>query len=180
MSFTALRDAAPFPPGAAARRFFIERLGELSKAAQELKPSDDPRLAMSARLFSALSARAAQRFDLSAPPAMAAGATPAAKAPTPERAPGANEPTMVKDGVEIVEGRAMTLTFEARRCIHARFCVTGAPTVFLANVQGPWLHPDTLDAAERLAAALAQECIRPGRSSIGAKTDGRMRRRRLR
>jgi CDGSH-type Zn-finger protein/uncharacterized Fe-S cluster protein YjdI len=170
MSFTALRDAAPFPPGAAARRFFIERLGELSKAAQELKPGDDARLAMSARLFSALSARAMQRFDLSAPPAVAvAGATPAAKAPAPAKEPTANEPTTVQNGVEIVEGRSMTLTFEARRCIHARFCVTGAPTVFLANVQGPWLHPDTLDA-ERLA-AVAQEC--PSGAIHYRRKDGR-------
>jgi CDGSH-type Zn-finger protein/uncharacterized Fe-S cluster protein YjdI len=34
--------------------------------------------------------------------------------------------------------------FETKRCIHARFCVTGAPKVFLANVQGPWIHPDAM------------------------------------
>lgn len=170
MSFTALRDAAPLPPGAAARRFFIERLGELAKAAQELSPSDDSRLAMSARLFSALSARAAQRFDLSAPPATAASSTASApKVPIPEKTVPADEPTTVKDGVETVEGRAMTLTFEARRCIHARFCVTGAPTVFLANVQGPWLHPDTLDA-DRLA-AVSQEC--PSGAIQYRRKDGR-------
>ena len=38
------------------------------------------------------------------------------------------------------------LRFEARRCIHARHCVLGAPRVFLANVQGPWLYPDEMDA----------------------------------
>jgi CDGSH-type Zn-finger protein/uncharacterized Fe-S cluster protein YjdI len=57
---------------------------------------------------------------------------------------------MSADGIESVEGRALTLNFEARRCIHARFCVTGAPSVFLANVQGPWIHPDAMDT-ERLA-----------------------------
>jgi CDGSH-type Zn-finger protein/uncharacterized Fe-S cluster protein YjdI len=165
MSFTALRDAAPFPPGAAARRYFIERLAELSKAAQELRPSDDARLVMSARLFSVLSARAVQRFDLSAPAATAS----APRATLAEKPAPANEPTVVQDGVESVEGRAMTLTFEARRCIHARFCVTGAPTVFLANVQGPWLHPDTLDA-DRLA-AVAQEC--PSGAIKYRRKDGR-------
>jgi CDGSH-type Zn-finger protein/uncharacterized Fe-S cluster protein YjdI len=34
--------------------------------------------------------------------------------------------------------------FETKRCIHARFCVTGAPDVFLANVEGPWIHPDAM------------------------------------
>jgi len=29
------------------------------------------------------------------------------------------------------------ILFEAKRCIHSRFCVTGAPKVFLANVKGP-------------------------------------------
>ena len=32
MSFTALRDAAPLPPGVSAGRFFTERLRELSAA----------------------------------------------------------------------------------------------------------------------------------------------------
>jgi CDGSH-type Zn-finger protein/uncharacterized Fe-S cluster protein YjdI len=170
MSFTALRDAAPFPPGAAARRYFIERLGELSQAAQEMRPGDDSRLAMSARLFSALSARAVQRFALSTPPAIAAAnATSAPKPPIPEKAAPTNEPTTVQDGVETVEGRAMTLMFEAHRCIHARFCVTGAPTVFLANVQGPWIHPDTLDV-DRLA-AIAQEC--PSGAIRYRRKDGR-------
>jgi CDGSH-type Zn-finger protein len=38
--------------------------------------------------------------------------------------------------------------FETRRLIYARFCVTGAPDVFLANVQGPWIHPDAMDTEE--------------------------------
>ena len=63
----------------------------------------------------------------------------------------------------------MTLMFEARRCIHARFCVTGAPSVFLANVQGPWIHPDTMDV-ERLA-AIAQEC--PSGAIRYRRKDGR-------
>jgi CDGSH-type Zn-finger protein/uncharacterized Fe-S cluster protein YjdI len=170
MSFTALRDAAPLPPGPAARRFFIERLGELAAAAANMTPKDDSRLATSARLLTALSARAAQRFNLSAPSAMPmAGAAPARTAPAPESAAAGGEPTTMIDGVETVEGRAMTLMFEARRCIHSRLCVTGAPTVFLANVQGAWIHPDTLDV-ERLA-AIAQEC--PSGAIRYRRKDGR-------
>lgn len=38
MSFTALRDAAPLPPGPSAWRFFSERLTELTEAASALSP----------------------------------------------------------------------------------------------------------------------------------------------
>jgi CDGSH-type Zn-finger protein/uncharacterized Fe-S cluster protein YjdI len=48
------------------------------------------------------------------------------------------------------------LRFEAQRCIHARFCVVGAPDVFLANVKGPWLHPDAMSAEDLVA--IARSC----------------------
>jgi CDGSH-type Zn-finger protein/uncharacterized Fe-S cluster protein YjdI len=43
---------------------------------------------------------------------------------------------------EEVKGAKITLKFDGDRCIHARHCVTGAPKSFLANVDGPWIHPD--------------------------------------
>jgi CDGSH-type Zn-finger protein/uncharacterized Fe-S cluster protein YjdI len=49
------------------------------------------------------------------------------------------------NGVETAPGQKLDLMFETKRCIHARFCVTGAPDVFLANVQGPWIHPDAME-----------------------------------
>lgn len=150
MSFTSLRDAASLPQGNGARRFFVERLGELAAAAAAMTPAEDPRLAKSARLFEALAQRARQRFDLAAA-AQSAAIVPA-RAPPSEPAPqptAGAEVTSVANGIESVTGRDLTLMFEARRCIHARFCVTGAPTVFLANVQGPWIHPNTMDT-ERL------------------------------
>jgi CDGSH-type Zn-finger protein len=58
--------------------------------------------------------------------------------------------------VEAVEGRDMVLLYEGQRCIHSRFCVTGAPKTFLANVQGPWLHPDET-AVDRLV-EIAHAC----------------------
>jgi CDGSH-type Zn-finger protein/uncharacterized Fe-S cluster protein YjdI len=61
----------------------------------------------------------------------------------------------VVDGVEYVEGKDLTLHYETKRCIHARFCVTGAPTVFLANVKGPWIHPDTVPVARLVEIAHA-------------------------
>jgi CDGSH-type Zn-finger protein/uncharacterized Fe-S cluster protein YjdI len=71
--------------------------------------------------------------------------------------------------VERVEGEKLTLTFEAKRCIHARFCVTGAPAVFHANVQGPWLFPDATDA-ERLV-DVAHAC--PSGAIRYVRKDGR-------
>ena len=46
------------------------------------------------------------------------------------------------EGVSNSEGKSVTIAFEGKRCIHARFCVLGAPAVFLANVAGPWIKPD--------------------------------------
>jgi CDGSH-type Zn-finger protein/uncharacterized Fe-S cluster protein YjdI len=165
MSFTTLRDAAPLPEGNAARRFFIERLAELASAANALPTAESARLALGARAITQLADIAAKRFDPSATAAKVPVPSPVVTRP-PSRIP---ETTTVADGIETVEGQALTLTFEAKRCIHARFCVTGAPTVFLANVQGPWIHPDTMDV-ERLA-AIAQEC--PSGAIQYRRKDGR-------
>ena len=152
MSFTTLRDAAPLPEGNAARRFFIERLAELASAANALATAENTSLALCARAITQLADTAAKRFDLVA----TAPLVPVPSRVVTEKPLRLPETTTVADGIETVEGRALTLTFEAKRCIHSRFCVTGAPTVFLANVQGPWIHPDSMDV-ERLA-AIAQEC----------------------
>jgi CDGSH-type Zn-finger protein/uncharacterized Fe-S cluster protein YjdI len=165
MSFTVLRDTAPLPPGPAARRFFIERLSDLAAAAEALPVTESARLAMSARVIRQLAGRARKSFDLSARRAL----PQASQATTLPTGPSPTEPSTIAQGIETVEGRALTLMFEAKRCIHARFCVTGAPTVFLANVQGPWLHPDTLDV-ERLT-AIAQEC--PSGAIRYRRKDGR-------
>ena len=45
MSFTALRDAAPLPPGVSAGKFFLERLRELLAGAQALAANGDARVA---------------------------------------------------------------------------------------------------------------------------------------
>jgi len=65
-------------------------------------------------------------------------------------APGASiaaqaAPSTTVNGIETAHGTRLDLLFETKRCIHARFCVTGAPDVFLANVQGPWIHPDAME-----------------------------------
>lgn len=146
MSFTTLRDASPLQPGKAARVFFIERLQQLADVAVVLASKGDRRTREAADHLTALSAQASRGFDLDAPAlgGVAPAAVKAAASPTPP----APESTIV-DGVERVQGEKLELLFEAKRCIHSRFCVTGAPQVFLANVQGPWIHPDAMPV-ERL------------------------------
>jgi CDGSH-type Zn-finger protein/uncharacterized Fe-S cluster protein YjdI len=77
------------------------------------------------------------------PGAAASGAAPAVAATSTPPAP---RPVA---GVDEIEGKDLTLLFDSRKCIHSRFCVTWAPNVFLANVQGPWIHPDAMEV-ERL------------------------------
>lgn len=71
--------------------------------------------------------------------------------------------------VEVAVGRDITIRFEASRCIHARFCVLQAPTVFLANVAGKWIFPDNLDADH--LAAVAENC--PSGAITYERHDGR-------
>ncbi|MGH8201805.1 MAG: ferritin-like domain-containing protein [Steroidobacteraceae bacterium] len=148
VTFVALRDAAGFPPGVAAHRFFIERLGELAKGAATVD-TEDFRTSRAARLLADLAARCTRDFAgaasvLPGPTAAIATAAPATAMAT--AAPPAPETVA---GVEELEGHDLTLLFDARKCIHSRFCVTWAPKVFLANVQGPWIHPDAMEV-ERL------------------------------
>src|SRR5262249_39785165 len=66
-----------------------------------------------------------------------------------------DERTIKVDGIETVEGKDVTVIFEGRRCIHSRFCVTWTPSVFLANVDGPWIHPNTMDVEKVVQVAEA-------------------------
>jgi CDGSH-type Zn-finger protein/uncharacterized Fe-S cluster protein YjdI len=149
MSFTALRDAAGLPHGASSRRYFIERLGELAKGAARLDQNDH-RLARAAGLLKALAARA-RRFE-----AMEDAAPQAAAAsPAPPAAKAAPAPSIEGDA-EVIDAEKVQIVYRGKLCIHSRFCVTGAPKVFVANVEGPWIHPDEMDAEELMA--VAREC----------------------
>jgi len=153
VSFITLRDASPLPQGVAARRLFIERFAQLAEAGEALRARGDARSRAAAERLTALSLKASRGFDLTAaaqPPPVPAAAPRAASAPSTP-APS----TSVSGGVETVQGEKLELTFEARRCIHSRFCVTWAPNVFLANVQGPWIHPDAMPVARVVEVAHA-------------------------
>ena len=61
---------------------------------------------------------------------------------------------MSDKAIERVTGRWATISFDGRRCIHARRCVIGQPGVFKANVQGAWIDPDAASAEELIYVAL--------------------------
>ena len=167
MSFTALRDAAPLPDRASAHRFFVERLHELAGGAKRLCSDADERALRAAAQLADLAARAEREFArvASAPAPVTASASaataPAATNPAPKVAADGGQPRSVA-GVEEIEGKDLTLLYEGKRCIHARFCVTGAPRVFVANVVGPWIHPDEIpvDALVEVAHACPSGAIR--------------------
>ena len=168
VSFVTLRDPSPLPVGLSARRFFVERLIQLSEAAQKLDQPGDERTHTAALILSGLTRNATARFSLSEVPSTGTPATelsPMPPAPSDMETPARTS----ADDIEEVEGEKLTLIYEGRRCIHSRHCVTWGPNVFLANVQGPWIHPDAMDA-ERVA-EIAHVC--PSGAIRYRRKDGR-------
>jgi CDGSH-type Zn-finger protein/uncharacterized Fe-S cluster protein YjdI len=158
MSFTSLRGAAALPPGPSAARFFCERLNEMVAAVLELDADGDARTAQARRVLVELAEKAERRFAASA----------SASSAVPERVPAATSASRPEvpleaapvphkvNGVDEIEGKKLTLIYEGKKCIHSRFCVTWGPRVFLANVEGPWIHPDAMDV--EAVAELAHLC----------------------
>ena len=70
-------------------------------------------------------------------------------------------PAAARDDPNVARTEALTLRFNGARCIHSRHCVLGAPEVFLANVSGPWLHPErvTVEACVAIAHACPSGAI---------------------
>jgi len=149
VSFTTLRDASPLPRGVAARRFLVERFGIILAAAKSIADTGDPRAKSAVRLLEDLAQRAEKGFSMDP---VETQTEPRPTRPSPDastqsaalRGNAPPEPNTVA-GVDFIEGEKLTLIYEGKKCIHARFCVTGAPNVFLANVKGPWINPDAMD-----------------------------------
>jgi len=53
------------------------------------------------------------------------------------------------------ESSAIAVSFETKKCMHARHCVTQLPGVFLANTPGKWIYPENA-YPEELAAVIRQ------------------------
>lgn len=149
VSFTALRDSGQLPHTASSRRFFVERMAELVKGAGKLDQNDQ-RVARATGLLKALASRAGRFAGIEETPMVSVAPSVQAAAPKPPA------PTDLGGGVELVDGDTVQIVYRGKLCIHSRFCVTGAPKVFLANVEGPWIHPDEMIAEELMA--VAREC----------------------
>ncbi|MDX2235774.1 MAG: ferritin-like domain-containing protein [Hyphomonadaceae bacterium] len=150
MSFATLRSMTPLPSGAAEWRMLSERLGEIAATAARIE-AWHPKLASARAILDAAYAQFARQAAAFAEAPAAVALSSVAAAPPPRTAPAST----VADGVEVVEGAGLTLLFEAKRCIHARFCVTGLPAVFKANVEGPWIDPDAASVEALVAVAHA-------------------------
>jgi CDGSH-type Zn-finger protein/uncharacterized Fe-S cluster protein YjdI len=70
--------------------------------------------------------------QLSVPPTPVAVAVSATELPHTQSA----------DAPDVARTDAITLRFDGHRCIHSRHCVLEAPSVFLANTPGAWIHPE--------------------------------------
>lgn len=57
--------------------------------------------------------------------------------------------------MEEVRGKNVTIRYDAGKCIHSRFCVTGAPTLFVGGVEGDWIFPDAVTAEHAARTAWA-------------------------
>ena len=136
VTFTTLRDTTRLPPGSGERRMMAERVAEIAKHARHVFPAGHE-LAGTAEALDKLTARFAVH-NLK---------TVGAEHPLPAPPPPVKADDQPASGgeCEIAHGRAMDVSFEGSRCIHARFCVLGAPTVFKANTPGTWIFPDTME-----------------------------------
>lgn len=162
VSFTALRDSSPLPPGPAADLMVAERLHEFAEGAGQMAGLSErharaaQQFATLLRNFEAFAPEAAARVVTKTPPPVAApGPNAAAAAAATAATAAANTPASLP-AKEVVPGQHIEIHYQGGRCIHSRFCVTGGPKVFLANVQGPWIHPDAMPV-ERLV-EIAHAC----------------------
>jgi CDGSH-type Zn-finger protein/uncharacterized Fe-S cluster protein YjdI len=145
MSFATLRTTTPLPPGPASDILLVTRLSEIASAARALVQVD---LGQTAEQLDGLADRM-KRVLAALPQVSTASATKAepsieaSEAPVPE----------VDGDVEHVAGTALTIHFNAKRCIHARHCVLGQPEVFKGNVEGAWIDPDATSTEELVTVA---------------------------
>jgi CDGSH-type Zn-finger protein/uncharacterized Fe-S cluster protein YjdI len=137
-----------------AAQILSERATELATACRAIEkrqklPGVADGLAELATQLSAMHSEFEEHFSLSIDSTPSAAEPPAAK-PAPDDVPSS------ADADNIAASDEIEIRFDVARCIHSRRCVLNAPTVFLANVEGPWLHPET-DSVEHLV-HVAQSC----------------------
>ena len=130
-----------------------ERAHELASAARQLEASV-PLLDVSARLeavakrFAELHANFEEHLSVAVDTL-----TQVAGKSSPRSASRLTPPASADPNV--AHTRDVTVRFDPTRCIHSRHCVLRAPSVFLANAEGAWLHPETAPVSQITAIAHA-------------------------
>src|ERR1700744_977752 len=64
------------------------------------------------------------------------------------------EPIMAE--IDEYKGTLLTIENDGKRCIHSRYCVLNLNSVFLPNVDGPWIKPDA--ASREVVIAVVEKC----------------------
>src|SRR5262249_4810077 len=137
MSFATIRNTSVLTSPQAESRLLLERLKAIRETAAQLAQGD-PDLRRTASDLDAVIGTLTERPEVHAsPPPMQQSVV---------LAPLASE-------WEEIPGKAVSIRFNAKRCIHSRACVTTLPNVFLANTPGRWIFPDAADAAALVAVA---------------------------
>jgi CDGSH-type Zn-finger protein/uncharacterized Fe-S cluster protein YjdI len=157
VTFNTLRDMARIPPGAGEKRMMAERVAELAKHARHLFPPGHKLAAAGDTLETILA-----RFGV--PDLKTVGKSHPLPPP-----PEADDLPSGSNTCEVISGRDLNIVYDGVRCIHARFCVLGAPAVFKANTPGNWIFPDAADAEALVH--IAHEC--PSGAIAYHRKDGR-------
>ncbi|SMC16365.1 Uncharacterized Fe-S cluster protein YjdI [Andreprevotia lacus DSM 23236] len=153
MSFAALRQVASPASAQSALPAFVQRLQTLAAAGKALAPT--PRTLTAVVALERVHAQLLGYANTVCTDLPAAAPSPA-PATASAHTGAANDAPPQPGQPEVVEGKQLTLIVDAQRCIHARHCVTGAPKTFVANVVGPWLHPD--ETATATLVEIAHAC----------------------
>ncbi|HEX3771793.1 MAG TPA: ferritin-like domain-containing protein [Polyangiaceae bacterium] len=186
LTFTMERQTVGFAQKRAGWAVLVERGREIARAAETIAREVTPGVRRIAEDFAAVASSLAETGKASgeamagayaaAPAPAAAGGSPGAGGPSRGSPANASAPADVPapaagtKAPPIEEARAerVILRFEGKRCIHSRHCVLDAPDVFLANVKGPWLHPEAVSPDE--LAEIAHSC--PSGAITYERTDG--------
>jgi CDGSH-type Zn-finger protein/uncharacterized Fe-S cluster protein YjdI len=143
LTFTPLRTLAVLP-AVRAPQVLAERLGQLRERALQLPVV--PVAGETASAWQQVIATLTQQQRLLAALGGDVLPAPAALAAPIDRAATLTSAAPATPVIEVAKGKALTVLFEARRCIHSRHCVLDAPSVFKANTPGEWIYPDTVHA----------------------------------
>jgi len=136
VTFPTMRDVNRLPPGRGEMQFLKERIDEIADHAGRLFPEGHELSSLEPALRGM-----AGRIVVPGEPPRPPRTKQHDDRPRPVRASEIDD----NDIVGRNEGRDLILSFDTRRCIHARRCVLGAPKVFLSGVTGQWLFPDEME-----------------------------------